>query len=66
MLDIEEILISLSEKEEKNFTERYKKIIEEIRSVTSENLGYKRCLNDVQEMFYKELEKREKGEMKNE
>lgn len=66
MLDIEEILTSLSEKEEENFKNRYKKIFEELRSLTSENIGYNRCLNDVQEMFYKELEKREKGEMKNE
>lgn len=60
MPDIEEILSSLSEKEEKRFKCKYKKAFTEIQKMFAENIGYNRCLNDIQERFYQELEK-EKG-----
>lgn len=57
MLDIEEILTSLSEQEEKSFKYRYEKAFIEIQKMFAENIGYNRCLNDVQKRYYEELEK---------
>lgn len=60
MPDIEEILKDLSEKEEKSFKYRYEKAFVEMQKMFAENIGYNRCLNDIQEKYYQELEK-EKG-----
>lgn len=60
MPDIEEILASLSEKEEKRFKYKYETAFIEMQKMFAENIGYNRCLNDIQERFHQEIEK-EKG-----
>lgn len=60
MPDIEEILSSLAEQEEKSFKFRYEKAFTEIQKMFAENVGYNRCLNDIQEKYYQQLEKENK------
>lgn len=57
MPDIEEILNNLAEQEEKNFKIRYDRAFMEIQKMFAENVGYNRCLNDIQEKYYQQLEK---------
>lgn len=60
MLDIEEILSSLAEQEEKSFKFRYEKTFMELQRMFAENVGYNRCLNDIQERYYQQLETEKK------
>lgn len=66
MPDIEEILSSLAEQEEKSFKFRYEKTFVELQRMFAENIGYNRCLNDIQEKYYKQLEiEKKKNDSKN-
>lgn len=60
MLDIEVILSSLAEQEEKSFKYRYEKTFIELQRMFAENVGYNRCLNDIQKQYYQKLEEDEK------
>ena len=65
MPNIEEILNTLSELEEESFKKRYDQAFIELQKIAAENVGYNRCLNDIQERYYRELEKEKKGWMVN-